>query len=617
MFIKQLALRGIFSLSLCLLALGCGNDESPAAPAGPVIGTEWRLAESGSDVGVNALAVHDTLVVAVGDGGAVRTSTDGRTWVVQRQLGPGAGYLDVAWCRNQFVAAGYNGDVIVSANGIDWIRNATGEAGVTIFGVAASDSLTVAVGSAGAVFVSDDNDIWSYSTVPGGTDLYDVLCDRDDSLWLACGTGGVLLRSSDAASWLPQTTVLPSTLDFYCLAKGSDRYFAIGTETSLQSGSRALVYSSADGDIWDYEATLDAWQINDVMWTGTYLLAVGTTNSASVTDPDGVIFYSQNGSDWLKSTSAGPFNLDGVSTLGSEIIVGGSLGYLLSGIHPDSLEIRSSGATLTGCIWDGTRFVAVSDRGTTLWSDDGATWHEHPARAAVYLERLAWSCERLVAPGGPGIAGELYSSDEGSAWNRSWNWQGKFLRDLAWGRDRFVAVGQYGTALVSTSGDSWTEHYVGDSVILEAVCFDGNRFVAGTYDDGVYFSEDGIAWVKSSPDPIANVPTIERLVYAAGKYVAVASVPGQGGIIEGYAWTSSDGDNWNPHLIGPVERLLDVGWTGSHFVACGAGGQLFVSSAGVQWSELESGTDEVLIDIAASPSRAVIVGSNRTVLISP
>ena len=615
-------LRGFCAMGLCLVLFGCSDDDNPSKSQPTPVGTAWRLTRQGPGTDIAGLAVHDTLIVAVGDGGAVYTSTDttGREWIVRRQYGPGAGYLDVAWCLGQFAAVGLNGDVIVSSDGLQWVRQSTGGT-ATLRGVAASLEHSIAVGSAGNIYISEDNDIWEPYSLSGGLDCYDVAYDTRTEKWLITAAGGAIFSapnhtSADSIVWVTQTTPMSATMTFKAIACTDSAFFVAGVETSQSSGDRVDIYKSTDGLIWYYQNTIEAWDIEDMLWTGHYLVAVGRDDPNQVLGQDGVVLFSEDGATWDKAETGSPLELKAVTAYNSaEIVAAGTGGCVLAGENPDSLAIVASGAALTGVAWAGDRFVAVSERGTSLFSPTGLTWQENPNRIAYSLFRLATSGSKFVSLGGPGVLTELYTYSDGNSWQQTHAYDGTLFTDVCWGHDRFVAVGYFGATMVSSDGLAWSPHSTGDSTSLQAVCWDGSRFVAGSAGDGVYVSSDGNTWSHLSPS--AQIPVINRITYGNGRYVAVGNSYGSGSTLQGYAGTSTDGQSWDVVNLGAYDTFYDVAWTGSHYVICGKNGLLLYSTDGANWTDAALPTTATLYDLAVGDGQAIAVGEDGTVLVSP
>ena len=218
--------------ALLILAAGCGRDDSPTEPTGPDIGAEWRLVESGISNTVRALASNDTMTVAVGDGGIIYTSIDGLEWQVQREFGPNDGLRDIVWTGDQFVAAGYNGTILTSPDGIVWTWNGPDQTSFSC--IAASDTLLVAAG--GKIYSSTDGINWDLRRDEGPSQVQAIL--HTDSLWLACGSEGTILRSTDGIVWVEQTTSFASEVVFTALAAADSGYYALALYPSFSQPER-------------------------------------------------------------------------------------------------------------------------------------------------------------------------------------------------------------------------------------------------------------------------------------------------------------------------------------------------------------------------------------------
>lgn len=605
------------TLLTSLVLLGCGDNNSSTGTKPMIVGTTWHEVRTGSGAAIDGLTTHDSLMVAVGEGGAVYTSSDGASWEVQREYGPGAGYLDVAWGLGQFVAVGLNGDAITSSNGIDWARHST-EGTTTLRGVAASDEHTMAVGS-GAVYSTEDNDLWTDEHV--NRDFYDVVYNPIKGHWVLAGAEGSLIWAreptlADTVNFIDAYNDLPATMTFKAVVCTDSFYYAAGVDLSQATGDRARIYYSSDGHTWYMEANLPAWDIEDLFWTGDYFIAVGEDDPTQILGQNGIVLFSEDGAGWTKAALGSPLGLRAVGMIDSLIVAAGDHGYFLAGTNPDSLAIVRSGSNLTGVVRISDRYMAVSDRGTSLWSTDGVTWHENPERIAYSLSRLAWSGSKLVSLGGAGVLSELYTSSDGTDWAQTHDFDGTILTDVCYGSDRFVAVGYFGAVMTSLDGEIWTNHDTGDSSSLQAVIWDGSHFVAATAENGVYTSVDGASWSPlyggSSTDPI-----ISRLCYGQGRYVAVGNSYGSGSILEAYVSVSTDAATWNVINLGALDTFYDIIWTDSHYVICGKSGQLCYSTNGTDWTDSGAPTTAALYDLATGTGQAIAVGSEGTVLVSP
>jgi photosystem II stability/assembly factor-like uncharacterized protein len=83
-------------------------------------GVGWTLRTTNISVNLNGATSSASMVVAVGDNGAIITSGDGGvTWAV-RNSGTTYTLKKVAWTGSEFVAVGSGGMVLRSTDGITW-----------------------------------------------------------------------------------------------------------------------------------------------------------------------------------------------------------------------------------------------------------------------------------------------------------------------------------------------------------------------------------------------------------------------------------------------------------------------------------------------------------------
>lgn len=184
---------------------------------------------------------------------------------------------------------------------------------------------------------------------------------------------------------------------------------------------------------------------------------------------------------------------------------------------------------------------------------------------------------------------------------------------------RAIAVGSNGTILYSDDfGKTWSSTNSGTTSILRATAQSQNgRWVVVGYDGtALYSTNNGIGWSA------ANSQTTNRLngiaSFGADDFIAVgepsnfdpygitwSNPPGRlvavgqmGKVIYG----GSSGTNWTLANSGTDEILYDVASDGDgRFIAVGYDGTIIYShNAGVTWTAANSGTGEILWDVAFS-----------------
>jgi hypothetical protein len=130
------------------------NDYAVTSPDG--VGSDWLstgLAKSGiSSTTFTGVAWTGKLFVAVGYGGAVVLSNDGKSWQSQNS-GTTSDLYAVAWSGSELVAVGKGGVTLTSPDGITWTQENSGTTN-DINAVMWSGNNFVAVGYQGMVLTS-------------------------------------------------------------------------------------------------------------------------------------------------------------------------------------------------------------------------------------------------------------------------------------------------------------------------------------------------------------------------------------------------------------------------------------------------------------------------------
>jgi photosystem II stability/assembly factor-like uncharacterized protein len=185
----------------------------------------------GSIVGDNG---HESrFFVAVGDGGAIFTSSDGETW--KREFQPTPSLFGIAYGKNLFVAVGKNGTIFTSfpsPNGLGWV-NRPPRTEEDLHGVAYGGDLFVAVGKNGAILISSNGVNWEGATLKKCKSLHAVTYSEDHSAFVAVGQDGTVLASSDGITWVELYSEAGEML--YGVACGEGRCVAVGDGIILTS----------------------------------------------------------------------------------------------------------------------------------------------------------------------------------------------------------------------------------------------------------------------------------------------------------------------------------------------------------------------------------------------
>ena len=113
---------------------------------------------------------------------------------------------------------------------------------------------------------------------------------------------------------------------------------------------------------------------------------------------------------------------------------------------------QDSGTTqpLWGAAWDGSQFVVVGNLGTILTSPDGVTWTPRTSGTTAQLSGIVWRDGQFVTIGSNR---NVYTSPDGIAWSsRGTGVSASFVPNgISWTNGLFALPGSAGTLLTRES----------------------------------------------------------------------------------------------------------------------------------------------------------------------
>lgn len=280
----------------------------------------------------------NTIIVAVGDGPTILQSDDGISW--STSLIPtnaaGAVYLGAAAAANTLIAVGSGGLISFSQSGIEplittnsytngaqvipivftneintlglvWSPAITGITN-NLQGIAASPTRWIASGSAGVLLTSTDVTNWTRLSSPVSTFLSSV--EFNGSLWVATGEGGEIISSSDGSSWNRESS--PSTAWIWRTRWLNNQFVGVG--------HNGAILTSPDGHVWSVRSSGVTNNLNDVVWAaGTYYVAGN----------QGTILGSSDSIHWSSLPTITTKALLGLSHINGRLLACGADGAIL------------------------------------------------------------------------------------------------------------------------------------------------------------------------------------------------------------------------------------------------------------------------------------------------
>jgi len=260
-----------------------------------------------------------------------------------------------------------------------------------LHGVVHANDEFVAVGSDGVIVTSSDGQSWNPQDSGSSADLFGV--SYGASQFVAVGTEGTILTSPDGTSWTTQTSTTSSVLQ--AVAFGNDLFVAVGRDLTI--------LTSSDGITWtEVYSGNGVWQ--DLTFTGSQFIAVNRVGGV-ILSPDAIT--------WTLSVAGNTVNDVGLCGVGAGPGAGAiALGYdgavklsTDSALTAFTVEANLS-ADFDLVVTEGCDVLALDDTfvvtlgGGVEASTDGTTWTPMPVGEQV--EALASDGAHLVGVGAAG-----------------------------------------------------------------------------------------------------------------------------------------------------------------------------------------------------------------------
>jgi hypothetical protein len=484
------------------------------------------------------------LAVAVGDTGAIYTSTNGVHW--RRQSSGTSQWLrGVTWGGGVFVAVGENGKIFTSANGTNWASRASGTS-------QHFNRVSYAAGRFSAVAEFGE----CRSSTNGGLNWFVETTGATNDLFAGTQMSGVRLVAGDyevhsqegANAWVDElsgTFAKPTPWTYYTAVRSSNSFLIAGRtglmeEGHLSTNGAPLYWTHGDESfrpwLWDVAFTIGPYIAvgdhasvltsgNGADWklevvppavTNAVFLGVGGTsnmlitvgNAGSIIISPNVVTneYSTNQSGIVSVTSGSAFgvlwyalpplgtsDLQGVAASSNLFVVTGGGGAIWT--SPDATNWTRQASPTTKFLssvtaWPGG-WCASGDDGVMVASADGSKWNLVPMATTNWLYRIRYCGGRLVTVGQNGT---IFTSASGASWLPRVSGTTKWLNDLAFIGDTWFVLGNSGTVLTSTNSTNWSATGTITRKNLYGAATDGRQLVTA----GI---EGAILRAQVLPDP--------------------------------------------------------------------------------------------------------------------
>jgi hypothetical protein len=408
-------------------------------------GLEWQRHPQPFNDWLRSVAYGSGRFVAVGEDGFIATSQDGASWQPVNS-GVTSHLNSVAWIGNEFVAVGDQGTVVLSSQGLQWQQAISG----------ATANLNTASGFPGTLLVAGQgevrlrhNGVWSNQIqapgdfpAPSWTYLSSFW---DGSIFLLGGRSGKLIEGFQPSPGAPYVWVdrFESLRNWMWDALRTPGFY-------LTVGDRATVMTSEDGIHWEIEL-VPATLLNAIfLGTGgspDLFLAVGNRGQGMI---------SSNGVVWEAVTFPTQNDLQGVAYRNGVFVVTGGNGTILTSSNGRDWTLRNSGVGtfLSSVAASPSGFVAVGSGGTILTSPDGAAWTQRNSNTSAWIYRVRFLEGQFLAVGQNGL---LLSSSNSATWATHSTGTTRWLNDIAYSGGSYYIAGMQGTILSSPDALNWVE----------------------------------------------------------------------------------------------------------------------------------------------------------------
>lgn len=448
-------------------------------------GVTWTESSSFKALGIppSIVAINGTniVVVAAGvyGGGVTATSTDsGATWTTNTALAgkftPGA-VIAGAYSGSTIVIA-YNQTYAVSTNaGATWTISTVTVGPSTVNCITRIGTKFLAGGTSGIIIESTDGITWSKvstltTTTWSTSEIFDIAWSGSAAVVFG-SSKSVTARSTDGITWtyngnIPGTVGTPEWLPAASarIAFGNGIYVAIGYGSAVP-----CLAISSDLNTWtDKTATIVA-----AGWPATIgIYNVYFKNNIFIIVGAGYIATSSNGITWSYNADllAAGFKTTPSSLAyanGKYIIVAG--GYYAYSTNLVNWTKVTPTPSIKVVASNGTKFVGVGASGVTFTSTDGITWS-----SSSQLSTTVWSTNSSVS-------------------------------DITWTGTKFIAVSSWNYIATSVDGVTWTAvkntfmtsaSYIYADPANPGFAVITNNAVSGTNNDEYVLlsTDNGVSW---------------------------------------------------------------------------------------------------------------------------
>lgn len=465
--------------------------------------------------------------VAVGDYGAIYTSTNGIQWS-QSTSGTTEWLRGVSFGNDTFITVGENGTLLTSINGIAWAPIASGTTehlNRVRYTGSGNNEQFIAVGNAGtAIFSPTGSAPWTSLNCGSTNNLNDAAVNQIGTLLV--GDQEIRTQSFGSSVWINQVDLLITNAPpawTYLSAYGNANTWLVAGRTGQ------LIEGTFDADAYRWKTSPSdsshAWLWDMTLQNGIYI-AVGDLANIQ-TSLDGILWSKEVVPDSHTNTV-----LLGVGGTSNLLIAAGNDGHVLwseSELRDIAItnDVGMTNITVDtfGVVWNSQPnfttsnlqgvdagngiFMLSGEGGKIFTSPNGTNWTERTTPTTAFLSSIAIGNETSIAVGENGTL--LYSTTDGASWTAVATGTTNWLYRARWIDNQFIVVGENGRIMTSTNGTTWNVPDSGTTRWLTDITKLEDAWYISGYQGTLLSSPDLTTWMKQS------IPTVKSLFGAAAQ----------------------------------------------------------------------------------------------------
>lgn len=576
--------------------------------------SDWQIDKAFSKSSLNKLEFFkNSLYVAIGMQGTIRTSSDGQNWTINTDvfLNCQSDLLDIACTDESIVIVGSKGTILHSTDGLYWtsIQPITN---YDIYKVIHGKDLFIGfTQKAGEYLISKDGLEWKVIS----TDAKEIVNDAvwNGQVYITVGANGEICTSENGLNWKAKNIKNKPYLSK--IVWNGKIFITFGT-TSVEKDyysytSGTYVATSNDGYSWNTKSLITKYSKKDskqiyiincenIIWNGKeFLIFLNETSGMGPSPENKMIIYRTTDGKSFKMSS------NEIGSPPSFLVYTGKYylmlcnNFALPGYYYGPSIYKSSDGLkwnlvkneyiddycVKNLIFNYGQFLLVGDSGLIQTSRDGVNWED--TKNLRYIPQF-WDGEKFIYID---FQGYVYTSANGFDWKKEHKIKDGISRyNLTWTGKEFISNSD---SSFSTSKDliNWeVTKFDDDSPVYKdvgyicAISTDQNKYIiAGT--NGTAISADRKNWrTKKAPN------AYKEIVFGNDSYIAFNSY----GDID----YSDDGLTWKRvHIKDYTNKFLKVAFVDNQYQVIGSDGTIFVSPNGKNWTKYTDGLNVKLSNV--------------------